>query len=224
MGEFTMTYDATFLINAGKSSNFDEEALGTAGWQLGKSLVLYPLLYKLNGVTGARFKIQNPSTIPRVYHSTAILLRDGRILVARSNPHVGYNFQNVEFPTELRLEAFSPWYLEAQFDDLRPELIFPAPQTKLQYRVNLKVVFRVKAALVSKSVAVTLLAPSFNTHSFSMNQRLLVLDQVKPTRNVVGGYEVEIGLPGSPFLAPPGYYLLFVVHQEIPSQVNVSMM
>jgi hypothetical protein len=46
-----------------------------------------------------------------------------------------------------------------------------------------------------------------------MNQRLLVLDQVKPTnklgRNVVGGskstYEIEVTHPGSPFLAPPGY-------------------
>jgi hypothetical protein len=59
-----------------------------------------------------------------------------------------------------------------------------------------------------------------------MNQRLLVLDQVKPTsklgRNVVRGskstYEIEVTHTGSHFLAPPGYYLLLVVHQEIPSQ------
>jgi hypothetical protein len=97
-------------------------ALGTAGWEYGRNPVLNPFLYKPDGVIGERFKIQNPSTIPRVYHSTAILLRDGRILVAGSNPHVGYDFQNVVFPTELRLEAFAPWYLEAEFDDLCPEL------------------------------------------------------------------------------------------------------
>ncbi|PNX60396.1 galactose oxidase, partial [Trifolium pratense] len=45
-------------------------------------------------------------------------------------------------------------------------------------------------------------------------------DEVKPTsRNVgAGGYEIEVKLPSSPFLAPPGFYLLFVVHEEIPSQ------
>ncbi|MCH80535.1 galactose oxidase-like [Trifolium medium] len=193
-------------------------ASGTAGWEYGRNPVLNPLLYKPDGVIGARFQIQNPSSIPRMYHSTAILLRDGRILVAGSNPHVGYNFQKVVFPTELRLEAFSPWYLKADFNDLRPEVMFPSPQTKVMCRVNLKVVFRVKA--VRKSVAVTLLAPSFNTHSFSMNQRLLVLDEVKPTsRNVAaGGYEIEVKLPSLPFLAPPGFYLLFVVHEEVPSQ------
>jgi hypothetical protein len=60
-----------------------------------------------------------------------------------------------------------------------------------------------------------------------MNQRLLVLDEVKPTNKVsskivVGKsalvYQVEVTIPSSPILAPPGYYLLFVVHQEIPSQ------
>ncbi|WJX13340.1 (methyl)glyoxal oxidase [Trifolium repens] len=194
-------------------------ALGTAGWEHGRNQVLNPFLYKPDGVIGERFKIQNPSTIPRVYHSIAILLRDGRIFVAGSNPHVGYDFQNVVFPTELRLEAFAPWYLEAEFDDLRPELMFPAAHTKLMYGMNLKVTFRVKASLVRNSVSVTMLAPSFNTHSFSMNQRLLLLDQLKPASNVVGGsYEVEVILPCSPFFAPAGYYLLFVIHEQIPSQ------
>jgi hypothetical protein len=53
-------------------------ALGTAGWEHGRNQVLNPFLYKPDGVIGERFKIQNPSTIPRIYHSTAIFLLDGR--------------------------------------------------------------------------------------------------------------------------------------------------
>jgi hypothetical protein len=204
-------------------------AMGSAGWESGRNPILNPFLYKPNGVIGSRFQLQKPSSIPRMYHSTAVLLRDGRVLVAGSNPHIDYKFGYVLFPTELRLEAFSPSYLEVGSDDLRPTLAFPAPQsqTKLKYGQKLKVRFQVKAKLVKNLVSVTMLAPSFNTHSFSMNQRLLVLDEVKPTNKVsskivVGKsalvYQVEVTIPSSPILAPPGYYLLFVVHQEIPSQ------
>ncbi|QHO19171.1 Galactose oxidase [Arachis hypogaea] len=166
-------------------------ALGTAGWEFGREPVLNPFLYKTYGRAGSRFEVQNPSNIPRVYHSTAILLRDGRVLVAGSNPHAGYSFNNVTFPTELRLEAYSPTYLDPRFEDV--------------------------PALVRNSVAVTMVAPPFNTHSFSMNQRLLVLDP-SDVRDVGKlSYEVDVTMPGSAVLAPPGFYLLFVVHQEVPS-------
>lgn len=103
-------------------------------------------------------------------------------------------------------------------------MVFPAPQsqTKLKYAQKLKVRFQVKATLVKNMVSVTMYAPPFNTHSFSMNQRLLVLDELSSSKNVVGEststYQVEVAIPNSPILAPPGYYLLFVVHQGVPSQ------
>lgn len=203
------------LINGG--------AVGSAGWESGRNPVLNPFLYKPNSLVGSRFQLQKTSSIPRMYHSTAVLLRDGRVLVAGSNPHVNYNFTRL-FPTELRLEAFSPSYLEIGFNDVRPIMVFPAPQsqTKLKYAQKLKVRFQVKATLVKNMVSVTMYAPPFNTHSFSMNQRLLVLDELSSSKNVVGEststYQVEVAIPNSPILAPPGYYLLFVVHQGVPSQ------
>ncbi|XP_004500954.1 aldehyde oxidase GLOX [Cicer arietinum] len=197
-------------------------AMGSAGWESGRNPVLNPFLYKPNERVGSRFQLQKPSGIPRMYHSTAVLVRDGRVLVGGSNPHIDYKFNNnVLFPTELRLEAFSPSYLEAGLDDVRPKMVFPAPQsqTKLKYGQKLKVRFQVKATLVRNSVSVTMIAPPFNTHSFSMNQRLLVLE-MKLQNNTVGEstYEIEVTTPGSAILAPPAYYLLFVVHQEVPSQ------
>jgi hypothetical protein len=63
-----------------------------------------------------------------------------------------------------------------------------------------------------------MLALPFNTHSFSMNQRLLVLEPTK-VANVAGTtYEIDVTMPGAPILAPPGFYILFVVHKDIPSE------
>ncbi|KAF9618917.1 hypothetical protein IFM89_002912 [Coptis chinensis] len=192
-------------------------AAGTAGWEYGRDPVLSPVLYQPDNPIGSRFEIQNPSTVPRVYHSTAILLRDGRILVGGSNPHVYYNFTGVLYPTELRLETFSPTYLGLEFNNLRPKIVSPNSQFKVKYGQKVVVRFSVPGALSNKGIAVTMVAPSFTTHSFSMNQRLLVLGGGKST--LVGStYQVEITMPNLGIISPPGYYLLFVVHQDIPSE------
>ncbi|GMJ14082.1 GALACTOSE OXIDASE-LIKE 1, glyoxal oxidase 1 [Hibiscus trionum] len=68
------------------------------------------------------------------------------------------------------------------------------------------------------SVSVKLFAPAFNTHSFSMNQRLLVLGNDKVTALGNSTYNVDATTPRSGNLAPSGFYLLFVAHQGIPSQ------
>ena len=210
MGDMVMLPNGDVLIINGAGS-------GTAGWEYGRDPVLNPVLYKTNNAIGSRFELQNPSHTPRMYHSTAILVRDGRVLVGGSNPHIGYNFINVLFPTELSIEAFSPSYLEPRFSNVRPRIV--ASTSELQkHGQKLGLRFQVKTTLDKNLVYVTMLAPPFNTHSFSMNQRLLVLESNKV--NIVEGttYDIEVTMPGSPILAPPGFYLLFVVHKEIPSE------
>ncbi|KAK7321792.1 hypothetical protein VNO77_32736 [Canavalia gladiata] len=211
MGDMVMLPNGNVLIINGAAS-------GSAGWELGREPVLSPVLYKPNNPVGSRFEIQNPTNSPRMYHSTAILVRDGRVLIAGSNPHIGYSFRNVMFPTELTVEAFYPSYLEPKFSNLRPTIVAPTTQTKVKYNQKLKMRFKVVAASALAMVSVTMLAPPFNTHSFSMNQRLLVLELSNVTN--VGGpmYEIIVTMPGSAVLAPPGFYLLFVVHREIPSE------
>ncbi|KAF5200762.1 Aldehyde oxidase glox1 [Thalictrum thalictroides] len=195
---------------------------GTAGWEDGRNPVLNPVIYRPNNPFGKRFETQNPSSIPRVYHSTAILLRDGRILVGGSNPHMLYNFTGVLYPTELRLEAFSPTYLDSISSNIRPKIISPAPKVRLTYGQRSIIRFSIPAGalLVETGISITMVSPSFTTHSFAMNQRLLVLSRGKAT--VVAGtsstYQVQVTMPNSVVLAPPGYYLLFVNHQEIPSE------
>ncbi|KAL0360952.1 UNVERIFIED_CONTAM: Aldehyde oxidase GLOX [Sesamum radiatum] len=94
MGDMVLLPNGNVLIINGAS-------VGTAGWDLGRNPVLTTLIYQPNNPAGLRFEPQNSTSIPRMYHSTAILLRDGRILVSGSNPHAYYNFTRVLFPTDL---------------------------------------------------------------------------------------------------------------------------
>ena len=212
MGDMLLLPNGHVLMINGASA-------GTAGWEYGRNPVLSPVIYRPNKTIGSRFEVQNPSTIPRMYHSTAILLRDGRVLVGGSNPHMLYNFTGVLYPTELSLEAFSPSYLDPGVAGLRPRIISPASQSQIGYGQQLVIRFSVSGQLKGNLVTVTMAAPSFNTHSFSMNQRLLVLggDNVKIAGNST--YQTAVLTPSTSSLAPPGFYLLFVVvHQDIPSQ------
>ncbi|XP_047306605.1 aldehyde oxidase GLOX-like [Impatiens glandulifera] len=212
MGDMVLLPNADVLIINGASK-------GSAGWEFGRSPVLNPVTYRPDNPYGSRFEIQNPSVIPRMYHSTAILLRDSRVVVGGSNPHEKYNFTSTLFPTELSLEAFSPSYLDPQFASTRPTIISPVNQIKLRHGQSISIRFKVTGPIFDALVSVTMVAPSFNTHSFSMNQRLLVLKNIgKVIHNGASMYLLTVSAPDSSKLAPPGYYLLFVVHKSVPSE------
>ncbi|MBA0775676.1 hypothetical protein Gotri_010792 [Gossypium trilobum] len=148
----------------------------------------------------------------------AALLRDGRVLVGGSNPHAFYNLTGVLFPTELSLEAFSPAYLDTKFNNIRPTITAPKSMSGIKYGTKLTVRVVITGKVAKNQVSVTMVAPAFNTHSFSMNQRLLVLGNDKVAALGKATYDIDVTTPRSGNLAPSGFYLLFVVHQGIPSR------
>jgi hypothetical protein len=138
----------------------------------------------------------------RTYHSTAVLLPDGRVFSA-GDDHNPLE-PNGAFSVSDSGEIYSPPYL---FKGARPQ-IDSAPQS-----VAWGDAFGVhsKSPKINRAV---LMAPDATTHAFDMNQRSVELEIL----DKVGGRGVDVVAPPSPEVAPPGYYMLFLLNDAgVPS-------
>ncbi|GLJ08369.1 hypothetical protein SUGI_0087380 [Cryptomeria japonica] len=210
MGDMIILPNGEILIINGAQN-------GTAGFEHARGPVTNGWLYRPEAPEGKRFTVLAASTIPRMYHSTAIVLPDGRILVAGSNSNYGYHFHGVPFPTELRVEAYIPYYLHPHYDRRRPKITFLSAR-EIQYGGR----FIVRFSLIlrpSPNVLFHAYAPPFTTHTVAMNQRMLSLAATKIVKGAKG-YVVGLTAPPSPVAAPSGYYLLTVVNAGIPSEAE----
>jgi hypothetical protein len=174
---------------------------GAQGWGNAVNPVKTPALYNPYKPAGARFQTLAGSAIPRVYHSTANLLPDGRVLVAGSNTHQFYTLAGL-FPTELRIEAFSPPYLGAN----RPN--FATAPGGLKYGAAFTATVKAPGA---NHIELNLASAPVVTHSFAQGQRLLQLETGAPVAAAGGAVTVASKAPTSAAVAPAGYYMLFAV-------------
>jgi hypothetical protein len=136
---------------------------------------------------------------PRLYHSEALLLPDGRVLISGG----GRFNDDTESTDQFSAEFFEPPYL---FKGPRPT-ISSAP-SQLSYGQD----FTVQTPDVSRIAKVSLIRFGSATHAINMSQRYI------PLAFTAGGNSLTVTAPVNAHLAPPGNYMLFIVDTNgIPS-------
>ena len=141
--------------------------------------------------------------VSRLYHSTAVLLPDGRVLSAGGGRPAGTNGG----ADNDNVETFSPPYL---FKGARPTIV-SAP-TAVSYGAT----FFVESPDGASVSTVTWVRLSTVTHAFNMGQRL---NRLVFTR-VTGG--LQVSAPSDSRLCPPGHYMLFLLNGGgVPSVARI---
>jgi hypothetical protein len=219
----------TYLFSAGRWTKSTPRAFGRA---MDDTLILPDgTLITLNGSYGIRdygFGDLNPNSIlkyrqvemrdstgkwtlgpaerlPRGYHSNAVLLPDGRIMVTGDELQELANNPDIKNPAiNGSIEIYEPSYL---FKGPRPELT-RVPEEPLGYNQFFPV--GTPSTGISKAV---LVAPITSTHSVDTSQRYIEL----PITNT-GKNQLLLKSPPNAAAAPPGYYMLFLLNAKgVPS-------
>lgn len=145
------------------------------------------------------------ATYPRLYHSVALLLPDATVWVAGSNPERGVY--------EKHMEVYSPAYL---FTTDGNGAVISAPRpvvTDVPAEIGYGDTFSIQTPNSADIGSVVLVRPGSSTHAFDMEQRLVGLSFNESALGTLAATA-----PPNGFIAPPGYYMLFLLNQAgVPS-------
>jgi hypothetical protein len=186
----------------------DGTVLATGGNSSGAGLVdlnagVYPAEL-WNPVTG-QWRTLAAMQITRQYHSTALLLPDGRVLssgggICGTCDQVGYLAKNAEI--------FSPPYLFQADGTLAPRPVIDAAPASARYGAPIEIATGSPAS-IGKVALVRLGAV---THSDNMEQRYI------PLPFAAGATSVTATAPADANVAPPGPYMLYILDANgVPS-------
>ncbi|KAH6706246.1 WSC domain-containing protein [Leptodontidium sp. MPI-SDFR-AT-0119] len=183
--------DGTYLIlNGGQQ--------GRAGFGLAVNPNRNAVLYDPSKPLHNRMSVMANTTIDRLYHSEAILLQDGRVLVSGSDP------EDDRYAPEYRIEVFVPPYLLSG----NPQPTFNIVNKDWSYGQSITVTL---TSAHSGSIRASLLGAESSTHGNSMGQRTLFPDIS------CSGNTCTITAPPNAHVCPPGWFMLFILDGPTPS-------
>jgi Domain of unknown function (DUF1929)/Legume lectin domain/PKD domain len=141
------------------------------------------------------------NAVPRLYHSVALLLPDATVWVAGGNPTRGTYDPSVEI--------YSPAYL---FNADSTPATRPTITTVTPSVIGYASSFQVQTPDAANIASVVLMKDGAATHAFDMDQRQVGLSFT------VGSGALTVTGPPNGNVAPPGYYMLFLINNAgVPS-------
>ncbi len=157
--------DGTYLILNGATE-------GVGGFGLAQGPNLQAILYDPSLPVNQRMSLMATTIVARLYHSEALLLPDGRVLVSGSNPEDGVH------PEEYRVEVFNPPY--ALSAAAAPKFTMANVDWGYSAAITINAVFPsgnigAYAAGTGVGVRASMMAAVSSTHGNSMGQRTLFL-------------------------------------------------
>ncbi|KAF2214504.1 carbohydrate-binding module family 18 protein [Cercospora zeae-maydis SCOH1-5] len=210
MVEGTLLPDGTVLWLNGANK-------GAQGFGLAEDPTLGALIYDPAAKLGERWSTGAKSEIPRLYHSVALLLLDGTVMIAGSNPvdmPVLEASEETPFPTEFRVEIYTPPYLSGDNAKKRPQNVVLESKELKADGMAFEVLFDAPGG--ANEVKIVLYHGGFVTHSLHMGHRMLYLD----TEGFEAGkmeQKVDATMPPNSNIAPPGPYVVYVVVDGVPA-------
>ena len=228
MGQLVLLPDGNVLvINGGTNgtAGYAERTLTTPtyaqmpyGMSLASGPVGRPSLYNPNAPKGSRWNSTgfDTSSIPRLYHSSALLLPDGSVMIAGSNPNVDVNLTTI-YPTTYAVEILYPNY----FLSSRP-VPTGIPQTLTYGGKYFDVTvpsssYSGSANNAAANTKIMVIRPGWTTHGMSMGQRALQLNNTY-TVNKDGSIAYHISqMPPNANIFQPGPAFVYVTINGIPS-------
>ena len=140
----------------------------------------------------------------RLYHSTAILLPDATVVSAGSNPQRGTYEQHIEI--------YSPAYLFNADGTWATRPTIQSAPASIGYGNG---TFQVQTPDALNINSVVLARPGSDTHAWNMEQRLVGLAFASSSG------VLTVNLPPNSNVAPPGYYMLFILNSAgVPSMAS----
>ncbi|KAI8468211.1 MAG: hypothetical protein J3K34DRAFT_523112 [Monoraphidium minutum] len=196
------------LVNGARFGN--SNGGGVFGGSQARSPVYEAWLYNPYAPAGQRFTVMAASPLKRLYHSTAMLMPDGNVLIMGSEQD---ECVSTCFVASRNLHQYTPERFRMPYDflplsDQRPTInSLSAEAIAMGAPLTLTYTGAVTHAVIA--------APAAVTHQTNMNQRVIKLANIAN-----GGGSITVTMPpAGGLVAPPGWYMLFLMNGDIPCRM-----